>query len=268
MFMGLSPRLEGEEMRVQVEGFRGGDRLTLNLPAVQENLIRKIHGLGKPVVLVLLNGSAVAVNWANENIPAILTAWYPGQAAGTAIADVLFGDANPGGRLPVTFYRNVDQLPPFEDYRMAGKTYRYFKGEPLYPFGHGLSYTKFKYDKLRVAKTVAVNENVSVSVEVRNVGDRAGDEVVQLYLTHLGATIPVPIRSLEGFQRVSLKPGETRTIQFALTPKQLSMIDRDFQSVIQPGQFEVAVGGKQPGFTGSADAATTQILTGRFRVRR
>ena len=266
MVMGLSPRLEGEEMRVQVEGFKGGDRLTLDLPAVQENLIRKLQPLGKPVVLVLLNGSAMSVNWASENVPAILTAWYPGQAAGTALADVLFGDANPGGRLPVTYYKSVEQIPPFEDYRMAGRTYRYFKGDPLYPFGFGLSYTRFKYSNLMIPKSVGINENIPVSVEVQDVGARAGDEVVELYLTDLEASVPVPIRSLQGFQRVTLKPGEKRRVQFTLAPKQLSLIDKDGKRVVEPGWFEVAVGGKQPGFSGHADASTTEVLTGRFEV--
>ena len=162
MVMGLSPRLEGEEMNVAVEGFSGGDRLSLSLPAVQEDLIRTIHSLGKPVVLVLLNGSAVAVNWANGHIPAIVEAWYGGQAAGSAIADILFGDYNPAGRLPVTFYQSVDQLPPFEDYNMEGKTYRYFRGEPLYPFGYGLSYTRFEYRNLRLPKTVRAGEEANM----------------------------------------------------------------------------------------------------------
>src|SRR5205807_10404798 len=144
-----------------------------------------------PVVLMLLNGSALAVNWANDHVPAILDAWYPGEEGGTAIADVLFGDYNPGGRLPVTFYKSVDQLPPFTDYRMQGRTYRYFKGDPLYPFGFGLSYTKFKYDNLRLsAKTIKAGEGLRVSVDVQNIGDRAGDEVMQLYVTDVAATVP------------------------------------------------------------------------------
>ena len=151
LVMGLSPRIEGEEMRVKIEGFEGGDRVQIGLPRVQEELMQKIAALGKPTVLVLLNGSAVAVNWAEDHIPAIVEAWYPGQAGGTAIADVLFGDYNPGGRLPVTFYKSVDQLPPFTDYSMKGRTYRFFKGEPLFPFGYGLSYSTFAYRNLKVA---------------------------------------------------------------------------------------------------------------------
>lgn len=258
MVLGIAPAVEGEEMEVKLEGFRGGDRTDLSLPKAQEELLKEIHALGKTVVVVLLGGSALAVNWANDNVPAILDAWYPGEEGGTAIADVLFGDYNPAGRLPVTFYKSVDQLPAFEDYRMNGRTYRYFKGEPLYPFGFGLSFTKFKYSNLNFsAKAVNAGDPVKVSLEVQNVGDRAGDEVVQLYLTDLAASVPVAIRALAGFDRVSLKPGEKRNISFTLTPRQMSVIDDAGRRVIEPGEFLVTVGGKQPGFTGRADAATT-----------
>jgi beta-glucosidase len=164
--LGLSPRLEGEEMRVPVEGFQGGDRVSLDLPRVQEDLLRKIVALGKPVVLVLLNGSALAVNWARDHVPAIVEAWYPGQAGGTALADVLFGDYNPAGRLPVTFYRSASELPPFTDYSMRGRTYRFFRGEPLFPFGHGLSYTTFAYRNLRVPGQARAGENRTVELEM------------------------------------------------------------------------------------------------------
>jgi beta-glucosidase len=266
MMMGLSPRLEGEEMEVEVPGFAGGDRVDIGLPAPQESLIRAISALGKPVVLVLLNGSAVAVNWAAEHVPAIVEAWYPGQAAGPAIADVLFGDYNPAGRLPVTFYRSVSQLPPFTDYNMAGKTYRYFRGDPLFPFGHGLSYTSFAYSNLQVPAQVGAGENVVVSVDVSNSGSLAGEEVVQLYVTDLEASVPVAIRSLQGFTRVLLQPGESRTVSFTLAPDQFSVIDNDGHRVVEPGAFEVSVGGKQPGFRGVADASTTGVVTGRFEV--
>ena len=177
MVMGLSPSIEGEEMDVNIEGFKGGDRTDIALPKPQEQLIKDIQALGKPVVLVLMGGSAIAVNWASENTPAILQAWYPGQFGGTAIADVLFGDYNPAGRLPVTFYKSVDQLPPFDDYKMEGHTYRYFRGEPLYPFGYGLSFTKFAYSNLKLAKKVEAGANVRVSAVVQNTGTVAGDEV-------------------------------------------------------------------------------------------
>jgi beta-glucosidase len=267
MVMGLSPRLEGEQMRVQVEGFSAGDRLDLKLPAVQEKLIQTIQKLGKPVVLVLLNGSALAVNWAADHVPAIVEAWYPGQAAGTALADILFGDADPGGRLPVTFYKSIDQLPPFDDYSMAGRTYRFFSGEPLFPFGFGLSYTRFKYSALALPKTITAGNELRASVIVQNTGNRVGDEVVQLYLSHVTASVPVPIRSLQGFRRISLRPGERRKVEFTLTPDQLSVLDKDLKHALEPGILEVAVGGKQPGFTGRADAPTTDVLTARIELR-
>ena len=248
LVMGLSPTLEGEEMPVQVEGFAGGDRTDIKLPRPQEALLERIQALRKPTVLVLLSGSAVAVNWADEHVPAIIAAWYPGQAGGDAIADVLFGDYNPAGRLPVTFYRSVEDLPPFEDYRMEGHTYRYFQGEPLYPFGHGLSYTVFRYSDLQLsAKSIAPDETLTVSVDVENTGGRAGDEVVQLYVSDVAASVPVPIRQIQGFKRVHLTPGEKKTISFALTPRQFSLIDDEERRVIEPGEFQIAVGGRQPG---------------------
>jgi len=267
MVLGISPSVEGEEMEVKLEGFRGGDRTDISLPKMQEELLKEVHALGKPVVVVLLNGSALAVNWANDNVPALLEAWYPGQEGGTAIADVLFGDYNPGGRLPVTFYKSVDQLPPFEDYRMQGRTYRYFKGEPLYPFGFGLSYTKFNYDNLRLsAIKVKAGEDLRISAEVRNVGELAGDEVVQLYVTDVAATAPVPIRSLAGVKRVFLKPGEKRRVSFVLTGEQMSIIADSGKRLIEPGEFLIGIGGKQPGFTKWQDAQTTGVITVRFTV--
>ena len=267
MVMGLSPRLEGEEMRVEVPGFAGGDRVDIGLPAPQLELMESVLATGKPVVLVLLNGSALAIPWAAEKVPAIVEAWYPGQAAGTALADVLFGDYNPAGRLPLTFYRSVEQLPSFDDYAMEGRTYRYFDGDPLFPFGYGLSYTTFEYARLELPGSVRAGEEVRLSVEVRNTGEVAGEEVVQLYLTDVEASAPVPIRSLQGVERISLGPGERRTVTFTLTPRQLSLIDAKWERVVEPGFFEVSVGGKQPGFSDLADAATTGVVLGRFEVQ-
>ena len=228
MFLGLTPRMEGEEMRIEIDGFRGGDRTTLGLPATQQKLLERVTALGKPTVVVLLSGSALAVNWANENVPAILHAWYPGQAAGTAIADVLFGNYNPAGRLPVTFYRSVDDLPPFEDYDMAGRTYRFFEGDPLYPFGHGLSYTTFEYADLRFdADVVAGGDSVVVSVDVTNTGDRGGDEVVQLYVRYPESQVARPVRELKGYARVGLEPGETNTVAIPLAADQLRYWDEE-----------------------------------------
>ena len=265
--LGISAALEGEEMTVRTEGFRGGDRTDISLPKGQEALLKAVNATGKPVVLVLLNGSALAVNWANVHVPAILDAWYPGEEGGTAIADVLFGDYNPGGRLPVTFYKSVDQLPPFTDYNMQGRTYRYFKGEPLFPFGFGLSYTKFNYDnlKLSASKLKAGNE-LTITADVQNAGNRAGDEVVQVYVSDVAASVPVPIRSLAGTNRVFLKPGEKRHVSFTLSPTQMSLIDDNGKRVIEPGEFLISIGGKQPGFTGPTDAKTTGVATARFLV--
>jgi len=233
---------------------------------VQEKLLRDIHATGKPVVLLLFSGGGISVNWADANVPAIVQAWYPGEEGGSAIADVLFGNYNPSGKLPVTFYKSASQLPAFADYRMEGKTYRYFKGDPLYPFGHGLSYTKFEYDKLKVKRSVRAGQSVQVSVEVRNAGAVAGDEVVQLYLTDVAASVPVPLRSLRGVQRVTLRPGERRLVTFTLAPRDLTLVDDGGKRVLEPGEFTVVVGGKQPGFKGTADAATTGTVNGSFVV--
>ena len=188
-------------------------------------------------------------SWANDHAAAILEAWYPGGEGGTAIADVLFGEYNPAGRLPVTFYKSVDQLPPFTDYSMAGRTYRFFKGEPLYPFGFGLSYTKFVYSNLRLDKSVKAGEPVKVTVDVTNAGEREGEEVVQLYLTDVAASAPVPIRTLVGFDRISLRRGEKRSVMFTITPRQMSLIDDGGKRVIEPGEFVIGVGGLRNSFT-------------------
>lgn len=247
MVMGLNSNLEGEEMPVHVPGFNGGDRTDIGLPGPQQALLEKVHALGKPIVLVLTNGSALGITWANEHIPAIIEAWYPGEAGGTAIAEVLFGDYNPAGRLPVTFYKSVDDLPPFEDYRMEGHTYRYFRGEPLYPFGHGLSYTRFAYRNLTLsANPLAAGDTLTVTVEVGNVGERDGDEVVQLYLSDLEASVPVPIRQLCGFKRIHLAVGEWQTVTFEITPEQFSLIDNANRRIIEPGTFLISAGGRQP----------------------
>ncbi len=260
LVLGLSPRLEGEEMRVPVEGFEGGDRIQLGLPRLQEELLKKLAALGKPLVLVLLNGSALAVTWARDHIPAIVEVWYPGQAGGTALADVLFGDYNPAGRLPVTFYKSADQLPPFNDYSMKGRTYRYLEGEPLFPFGHGLSYTTFTYRNLDVPKQARAGDEVQGSVEVENTGRRAGEEVVQIYLKAVAASQPMPIHALEGFQRIYLQPGERKTVRFTLLPRQFSSVARDGKRLVEPGMFEIFVGGKQPGAGGLGDS------TARVRI--
>ncbi|HLK51749.1 MAG TPA: glycoside hydrolase family 3 C-terminal domain-containing protein [Bryobacteraceae bacterium] len=241
LVLGLSPRLEGEEMRVPVEGFQGGDRISLDLPRAQEELLQNIAAGGKPVVLVLLNGSAVAVTWARAHVPAIVEAWYPGQAGGAAVADVLFGDYNPAGRLPVTFYQSEKQLPPFTDYGMQGRTYRYFTGKPLFAFGYGLSYTTFAYRSLSVPKRIAAGEPIAVSVEVENTGTIAGEEVVELYVHKPQAE---SIRSLQGFARVFLEPEERKVVRFTLQSAQVSGPGSDGQSRID---LAISAGGSQSG---------------------
>ena len=241
---GISPRLEGEEMRVTYEGFKGGDRTNLELPAIQKKLIQAIHATGTPTVLVLNSGSALAVNWEDANLPAILLAWYPGQAGGTAIADVLFGDYNPAGRLPVTFYRSVNDLPPFENYAMEGRTYRYFRGNPLYPFGYGLSFTRFDYKELGLsAEELRIGDTLEVRVILENVGDRKGDEVVQLYVTDKESATPVPLKALKGFQRISLEAGEEKQVIFTILPEDLAVLDDNETPFFEEGSFELMVGG-------------------------
>jgi beta-glucosidase len=267
-FVGISPRLEGEEMDIHLEGFNRGDRADLNLPRAQQDLLEELVATGKPLILVLLNGTPMSVNWAHEHASAILEAWYPGVESGTAIAETLAGLNNPAGRLPDTFFKSVDQLPPFADYSMAGRTYRYFTGDPLYPFGFGLSYTKFEYDRLIVAnKTPATGDEVEVGVDVKNAGAMAGDEVVEVYLTHREAVVPAPIRALVGFRRIHLEPDEVRHVSFKLTPRDLSLVDVAGRRIVNPGEITVSIGGKQPGFSGSADAATTGILSGNFKLQ-
>jgi beta-glucosidase len=262
LVLGLSQRLEGEEMPIEVDGFKGGDRTHLMLPKTQRDLMAAMEKTGKPVVLVLLNGSALAVNWADENMEAILSAGYPGQEGGYAVADVLFGDYNPSGRLPVTYYKSVDQLPPFEEYDMTNRTYRYFNDEPLYPFGYGLSYTTFEYSNLQIPVEVKTGEPVKVKVSVKNTGSRAGDEVVQVYLKDEEASTPRPLHQLEGFERIHLQPGESKMVEFEIQPRQFSMIGADETRIIEPGWFNVSAGSGQPGAKGTVSVSGRVNLTG------
>jgi beta-glucosidase len=242
---GLTGDVEGEEMQVSYPGFAGGDRTDIALPAPQQKLLEALAGTGKPVVLVLMTGSALGVTWAKAHLPAILVAWYPGQEGGRAIADVLFGDANPGGRLPVTFYQSVNDLPPFSDYDMTGRTYRYFGGAPLYPFGHGLSYTRFDYSGLTLSRPAArPGDPVEVTVTVRNAGSRPGDEVVQLYVRAVDAAVPMPRKALRGFERIALAAGEARTLRFPLVPSaDLAHYDPSLHAfVASAGTYEIQVG--------------------------
>lgn len=243
---GISPQLEGEEMRVDYPGFNGGDRTSILLPVVQTQLLKALKSTGKPVVFVMMTGSAIAIPWEDKNIPAIINAWYGGQSAGTAIADVLFGDYNPSGRLPVTFYENDKDLPGFNDYSMNNRTYRYFEGKPLYRFGHGLSFTAFEYDQLRIPAVTAKGKAITVTARVRNKGKRDGEEVVQLYVSSLNKNSKAPIRSLRGFQRINLKAGESKLVQFQLHPEDLSVVDDNGNLKQFTGKIVISVGGSQP----------------------
>jgi beta-glucosidase len=258
--VGITSELEGEEMNVNEPGFKGGDRTSLDLPEPEEKLLEALAATGKPMAVVLTNGSALGVNWANAHANAILDAWYPGEEGGTAVAQTLSGKNNPAGRLPVTFYKDVSQLPPFEDYSMKGRTYRYFAGTPLYPFGYGLSYSKFSYSKLMLpSSAVEAGKPVVVEATVTNTGTRAGDEVAQLYL-EFPAVPGAPLRALRGFERVHLEPGASQTVHFELAPRDMSMVTEAGEPIVAEGAYAISVGGGQP-LTGAPAVA------GSFKVR-
>jgi len=256
LFLGLTANLEGEEMRVDVPGFKGGDRTSIDLPAPQKALLERIMKLGKPTVLVLMSGSALAVTWAQQHVHAIVEAWYPGQAAGSAIADVLFGDYDPAGRLPVTFYRSTADLPPFDDYAMAGRTYRFFTGKPLYAFGYGLSYTTFRYSHLTTsARTLSGSDSITVSVDVKNDGKVRGDEVAQLYVRHENSRVPRARLDLRGYRRITLDPGQSQRVNFTLRGASLAYWDSTAQRwTVERDRVRLQVGGSS-----DADRAHTTI---------
>jgi beta-glucosidase len=257
-FVGLSPSLEGEEMPVKLPGFSGGDRTSIDLPPIQEDLLKALASTGKPLVVVLQNGSALAVNWAEQNANAILEAWYPGAEGGTAIAETLAGDNNPAGRLPLTFYSSLKQVPPFENYSMRGRTYRYFAEKPLYGFGFGLSYTSFAYGNLKVAGNAKAGDSVTVEGDVKNTGAVAGDEVVELYLTQPKA-FETPLRVLAGLQRIHLGPGESAHVSLTIDPRSLGQVNEKGTRVIVPGEYTVSLAGAQP-------QEASSVQTGKFTV--
>ncbi|HVZ84731.1 MAG TPA: glycoside hydrolase family 3 C-terminal domain-containing protein, partial [Terracidiphilus sp.] len=257
--VGITSELEGEEMPVSEPGFKGGDRTSLDLPRPEEELLKALSATGKPLVVVLVNGSALSVNWAKDHANAILEAWYPGEEGGAAVADTLSGKNNPAGRLPVTFYTGVDQLPPFENYFMRGRTYRYFTGVPLYPFGYGLSYTTFSYSDLTVPKeAVNAGDPAVVEATVTNTGKVAGDEVAQLYLSFPNVA-GAPVRALRSFERVHLEPGASQKVRFELKPRDMSMVTAEGDPIIPQGDYTVSVGGGQPG-------TAAPVVTGIFHV--
>ena len=263
--VGITSKLEGEEMKVDLPGFRGGDRTSLNLPEEEEALLGAVKGTGKPLVVVLMNGSALAVNWANDHANAIVDAWYSGEEGGTAIAQTLAGDNNPGGRLPVTFYKGVEQLPEFEDYAMKNRTYRYFTGEPLYPFGYGLSYTKFEYSNLKLSSPeLDAGNPLAVDVDVTNSGQRAGDEVVELYI-RFPKVAGAPLRALRGFTRVHLEAGAVQHVKLALQPRDLSYVNESGDRMVAAGDYVISTGGGQPG-TSAAQAEARLTIRGEQKL--
>jgi beta-glucosidase len=258
--LGITSELEGEEMPVDEEGFKGGDRTSLDLPKPEQDLLAAVSATGKPIVLVLANGSALSVNWAKQHVNAILESWYAGEEGGAAIAETLSGKNNPAGRLPVTFYTGVDQLPPFADYSMKARTYRYFKGIPLFPFGYGLSYTTFAYSGLTLPKNpIKAGDPLVMEVTVTNTGKREGDEVAQLYLSFPNVA-GAPLRALRAFKRIHLKPGEAQKLRFELQERDLSMVSEAGEPIVADGQYSVSVGGGQP-------HTVAPSIAGKFEVK-
>jgi beta-glucosidase len=246
-------------MPVTVPGFSGGDRISIDLPQPEEALVEAVQATGKPLVVVLMNGSALAVNWINDHANAVLEAWYPGEEGGSAVADTLSGKNNPAGRLPITFYKDITQLPNFEDYGMSNRTYRYFSGKPLYPFGYGLSYTTFKYSDLSVTTpSVAAGQPVSADVTVANTGSKAGDEVVQAYVKFPNLK-GAPKIALRGFQRVHLEPGASQKVHFDLKDRDLVMVTENGDPIIAAGDYSISIGGGQPD-------TSAQTVSGKFHV--
>jgi len=264
--VGITSRLEGEEMKVDVPGFRGGDRTSLNLPEEESALLGALKGTGKPLVVVLMNGSALAVNWANDHANAILDAWYSGEEGGTAIAETLAGVNNPAGRLPVTFYKGTEQLPDFEDYNMKNRTYRYFTGEPLYPFGYGLSYSTFEYSGLKLSSaSLEAGKPLDLEVDVKNTSKRDGDEVVQVYIS-FPKLAGAPLKALRGFTRVHLKASGQQHVKLTLSPRDLSYVNEAGDRFVSTGDYLITVGGGQPG-TQAARAETHLAIQGEQKLQ-
>ncbi len=258
-FVGLSPQLEGEEMNVHIPGFDGGDKTDISLPATQQEMLEALKKTGKPLVVVLNSGSAIALNWAEKNANAVLEEWYPGEEGGDALANIVAGDVAPSGRLPVTFYRSTDELPAFTDYSMKNRTYRYFKGAVLYPFGYGLSYAKFHYSEPKLsASSLAAGETLTATVEVKNESGREADEVVEAYLK-APQTEVTPQLFLAGFTRVHLAAGETRPVTIAIDARRMSEVDAAGRRAVVPGIYVLSLGGGQPGKGAAGTSATFEV---------
>jgi beta-glucosidase len=259
--VGITADLESEENGSPdlPEGFKGGDRTSLDLPKPEEDLLEAVKAAHKPLVVVLMSGSALSANWVGENADAVLQAWYPGEEGGRAVAQTLAGTNNPGGRLPVTFYRGVSDLPAFTDYSMANRTYRYFRGPVLYPFGFGLSYSRFRYGNLTFSPNIIhAGDSLVVGADVENISSRPGDEVVELYQSYPGHA-EAPIRALRGFQRISLAPGERKHVEFKLDSRDLSWVDTEGNRFVSDGKFEIFLGGAQPGNSTSGVSGTFSV---------
>jgi beta-glucosidase len=263
--VGINSDLEGEESSVDIPGFKGGDRTSIDLPKEEESLLEAVKALRKPLIVVLMNGSALAVNWANENANAILDAWYPGEEGGTAVAETLAGFNNPAGRLPVTFYKSTDQLPPFEDYSMKNRTYRYFEGQPLYPFGYGLSYSQFAYSNLHLSTTnLNAGDALTADADIQNTSTRDGEEVAEVYL--MFPSLPgAPLRALRGFTRLHIAAGKTAHVQFTLVPRDLSMVNDSGTHIVAAGDYGISIGGGQPG-TAAPQVQTRFTITGEVKL--
>lgn len=263
--LGLDASIEGEEGDASNE-YGSGDKQNLNLPGLQQELMEALSQTGKPIVLVLLSGSALAVTWADEHIPAIIQAWYPGAQGGRAIASLIFGDFSPSGRLPVTFYRTTEELPDFHDYSLKDRTYRYMTREALYPFGYGLSYTRFEYEDIRLnSNRIKAGDSIACSVTVKNIGNYESDEIVQLYLRDVESSVNVPKWQLQGFKKVHLHPGESLKVSFTLSPRQMALINNEGQCILEPGIFEIYLGGSQPDRR-SQELTQTKVLRAEFEV--
>lgn len=246
MCLGLDADIEGEEGDASNE-YASGDKPNLNLPGLQEELLEAVHKTGKPIILILMAGSALAINWADQNVPAIIQAWYPGAEGGEAIAALIFGEYSPSGKLPVTFYRTTEELPDFRDYSMKNRTYKYMQNEALYPFGYGLSYTKFQYREFKLLKCkINAGEELECSITVKNIGAFESEEIVQLYLKDVEASVEVPNWKLVGFKRIHLKPKEEVVVEFTVYPSQMALIDNDGKSILEPGHFNIYASGSQP----------------------
>src|SRR5690606_1674377 len=265
--LGISSLIEGEEGE-SLASATAGDRLDYNLPAHQIEYLKKLRNAAgkRPIIAVITGGSPMNLAEVHELADAVLLVWYPGQDGGTAVADIIFGKISPSGRLPITFPKSLDQLPPYEDYTMKGRTYKYMEQEPLYPFGYGLSYTKFTYSEPKISSVqVKKGDNVNVSVTVTNSGEVKSDEVVQLYISDVEASVDVPISQLYGIKRISLEPGASEEVSFEITPKMMELVNNDGERVLEPGEFKVHIGGSSPGKR-AVELGASELVTTSFNV--